>query len=271
MAEHDDAITLNLMFWNVLGLSNGTTASQKRLTRVMAHAFADRPEVIGLSEVRSGGLDRVKKIAADHGYRVGHRSADEHRSHTLLLVREPVQVIDSASWWQLDPRDNSLGCEAVYAACEVPAADGTGPVRVTVASVYNYSPWPSRIAQAVQKFADDATNGHVVAGGDWNMARTLDADRELKHLGTVAFKDLRDSFGWTNVLPGPDDTEIPTYPLSRVTTSPRQLDHLFVRLPEGVTADCLVEAPPSDRPMLSDHAILRARIHARQVRLTGAC
>lgn len=269
MAEHD-ATTLGLMFWNVNRLSFGTPASRRKLKRVMEHAFSDGPEVIGLSEVGSGGLDRVKEIAADHGYRVEGRDADEHRLHTLLLVRDPIQVIDSDTWWLVDPRDDSLACEAAYAACELPAADGAGPMRVTFASVYNYSPWPTKIAQAVQNFADDATDGHVVAGGDWNMARTLDTNRRLKHLGSVAFNDIHDTFGWTNILPGPDGTEVPTWPLSQLKTPPRQLDHLFVRLPEGASADCQIEMPPAEQPMLSDHAILRARVRAQPVRLSAA-
>lgn len=249
-----------LVFWNVNRLSGASRETTARAERILEFALRDGPTVVGLSEIKSSGLGVVKRVAAPLGYRIVHRDPVEGESHTALLVRPAFRMRRSGVQRTLHPGDGTVAYEATWAVCTVPT-DGDAPdLDVTLASVYSHSPWPDNIARVVQQVADNHTEGNVVAGGDWNMARVLDADPGLKHLGSVAFDSLQKELGWMNVLPGQSGTEVPTWPLSRAKGTPRQLDHLFARLPGDFRAAVEVIEPPVAKPSLSDHALLRAKL-----------
>lgn len=252
---------LDFKFWNVNRLSFRERASKERLRRVMDYALSGQPGVVGLSEVYASGLAQVKRIAEDQEYQIVCDAA-MNKINTLLLIKNYVHVNAYGTWRRNDPLGGRLDCEAAYAACEIRQAYASRSVRILIASVYNYSADPIRMAQALQDLANNYTEGHLVAGGDWNMSRSLDDDEQLKHLGSSAFDAISKSFSWKNVLPGSSGTEVPTWPLSKLPSRPRQLDHLFVKLPAGIEADCQVKVPAPGQAALSDHALLAATIRA---------
>lgn len=262
---------LNLVFWNVEGMSASDKKTRGKADRIIEYLFAESPDLIGLSEVSNRGLDYLKARAREHGYEMNSRPVDDLRQHCVLLAQlgSDVQIADDrglassayAVWRGLTETGNPcVNSEVLHAPCIWDPGD-IEPIALTVASVYTGDLY-SHVAEQVQEAADKSTGGAVVAGGDWNISRMLDGD--LADLGLAAFDALAERFGWTNVLPGPDGTEVPTWPVGRgcFPTPARQLDHLFTRLPDPVTASCEVVIPPDGERRLSDHALLKATLAA---------
>lgn len=251
---------MKLLFWNVDRLSAGDKPARQRFDRVTRILAAERAEVVGLTEVSPKGITRLCAFARDHGYRAIHREPDGIKGHAVLLV--PADVVTTGAGidvWVAGDR-KTVDSEALTAVLELP-----GEPPCTVAVVYNYSGWPS-VLRPVHEFAATHTGGNIVVGGDFNMARTLDVNKNknLRPLGTPAFERIHDSFGWTNVLPGPGKTEVPTWPIGgRANIPGRQLDHVFTGLPPESRAESRVVTPSdgSDSPIrLSDHAMLLATV-----------
>lgn len=249
---------MKLLFWNVDRLSAGKKPARQRFDRVVKIIAAERADIVGLTEVSSTGISRLCAFAHDHGYRAIYREPDELKGHAVLLV--PADVVTTGAGLEvlIAGDQKTVDSEALTAVLELP-----GKPPCTVAVVYNYSMWPA-VLRPVHEFAAQHTGGNIVVGGDFNMARSLDVSKNLQHLGTPAFERIRDSFGWTNVLPGPAETEVPTWPIGgRANIPGRQLDHFFTDLPPELRAECRVVTPSdaSDSPArLSDHAMLLATV-----------
>lgn len=251
---------MKLLFWNVDRLSTGDKATRQRFDRVMKIIAAERADVVGLTEVSSTSINQLDAFARDHGYRAIYREPDKIKGHAVLLV--PADVVTNVSELDVATNNgkNTVDSEALAAVLELP-----GKPRCTVAVVYNYSMWPT-VLRPVHEFAAKHTGGNIVVGGDFNMARSLDVNKskDLRLLGTPALERIQDSFGWTNVLPGPAATEVPTWPIGgRANIPGRQLDHVFTGLPPEPCAECRVVTPSdaSDSPgRLSDHAMLLATV-----------
>ncbi len=224
----------------------------------MGFSAFDHPDVIGLSEVSKTALKHLGRFADDHTYRLIHRGRDELRSHVVLMISDSYSVCAWNVFTSIANADGTLASEAAVAAVE----DSSGSL-LTFAAVYNYAPWPQVLAD-VQDFADQHSEGRLIVGGDFNMARTLDDKKGLQHLGTVAFARIGRDFGWSEVLPGPTGTEVPTWPVGpSAGNSPRQLDHVFVKGLVEFDAECSVLVPPKADVRLSDHALLRTRLGPR--------
>ncbi|MDO4254387.1 MAG: endonuclease/exonuclease/phosphatase family protein [Kocuria sp.] len=246
---------MELLFWNVDRLSASDTRTRRRFDRVMAEA-ASRPfEVLGLTEVNRSPLARLCRFGSVGGFEVLHREEDECRVHAVLLIALELRVTAHATVASIDRRGR-MRSEAVMASVE----DLSGR-ELTVSAVYNYSPWP-QVLDGVQDFSDRRSGGSAVIGGDFNMARSLDSDPGLAHLGTAAFDLIGVELGWEHVPADPGGDEVPTWPVGPgPSSSPRQLDHLFVKgVGDASEVVCSVVAPPTEKVRLSDHAMLRAQL-----------
>lgn len=245
---------MDLLFWNVRGIGG----NRRRTQRVLALAVNKRPEIIGLTEVGLGALEMIRSAASDTGYTVIHDTPDPLRnSQSVLMVSKTVRTGNGRFEWNPHP---DATFDSVMLACELPTREGTS-LTTTVAVTYNYSNSPMSPAAGIREFADEHSNSRVIAGGDWNMAHALN-DTDLNHLGTPAFTTLEERFGWRDVPPGENGTEIPTYPMEGgLPASPRQIDRVFTRgIPDTAALSTSVEIPPVESPILSDHALLWAHL-----------
>lgn len=258
--EHAVLAAMKLLFWNVDRLSAADKRTQPRFDRVMKIIHSMNADVVGLTEVSSEGINKLHAFARDHGYRFICREPDGLKSHAVLLVPADVVTAVDDPLLSINKAEKTVDSEALAAVLELP-----GKPPCTVAVVYNYSMWPT-VLRPVHEFAAKHTGGNIVVGGDFNMARSLDVskNKDLRLLGTPALERIEDSFGWTNALPGPAGTEVPTWPIGgRANISGRQLDHVFTGLPPESRAECRVVTPSdaSDSPTrLSDHAMLLATV-----------
>lgn len=245
---------MDLLFWNVDRLAASNPSTRHRFDRIMTVVGSSSPDVIGLTEVNRSALGRLHQYAQARGFAVLHREEDECRTHSVLLVAPELRVTDHATFASMG-RQGDMRSEAVVASIV-----GSSGRDSTLSVVYNYSRWP-QVLSDVQDFSDKYSSGRAVIGGDFNMARSLDADPGLAHLGSAAFDRLNNDFGWVHVSAGDEGEEVPTWPVGPgVKSSPRQLDHLFVRGLAGLDTQCSVVMPPLEDIRLSDHAMLQATL-----------
>ncbi|MGR6092254.1 endonuclease/exonuclease/phosphatase family protein [Brevibacterium sp. CSND-B09] len=255
---------MDLHFWNTDRLSACDAKARRRFVRAMGFAASGHPDVIRLSEVSNTALKHLDRFADDHGYRLVHRSRDDVRIHVALMISDEHQVVARNVFTSIDESDGTLDSEVVIATVE----DGTGSI-FSIAAVYNYSSWPHVLTDA-QDFTDRHSEGRLVIGGDFNMARMLDDDKELQHLGSVAFDRINHDLGWVEVSPGSAEDEVPTWPVGpSAGNRPRQLDHVFVKGLDEFSVECSVIIPPEEDVRLSDHALLRTHLAHRAPRHSG--
>lgn len=254
---------MDLHFWNTDRLSACDARARRRFVRVMGFGASGHPDDIGLSEVSNTALKHLDRFADDHGYRLIRRSRDDLRFHVVLMISIEHQVISRNVYTSVDKADGTLDSEAAVATVE----DGTGSA-FSIATVYNYSPWP-HVLTDVQTFANRHSEGRLIVGGDFNMARMLDENKALQHLGSVAFERIGRDLGWAEVLPRSSGDEVPTWPVGpSASNRPRQLDHVFVKGLDNFSAECSVIIPPEVGIRLSDHALLRTRLHTARAEVT---
>lgn len=218
-----------------------------------------RPDVVGLSEVSGHGIEGLDALALDLGYSIIRWDPEGCTRQVALLVSAELVVGASAKMTAFEEESRTrIASDIAMAAVYGP--DGRP---LTVGVLYNNSPWPTVLSDA-HAFAARHTDGHMVLGGDYNMARSLDKDKKLVHLGTAGITRVEETFGWTDVLPGEGGTEVATWPMNTRGTngSPRQLDHVFAYVSPGLQIQCTVENPVDamPTPRLSDHALLRVSV-----------
>lgn len=246
---------MKLLYWNVKKLSNSRGGPEKRFDRVIAIIEAQKPDVIGLSEVSGFGIKRLDDFARDRGYSIIRRDPDGSSSQVVLLITAALEV--RAHDFFLDRPPIKKYGESDVAIAAVSGPDGR---RLTVGVLYNSSAWPTTLAQA-QDFANRHTDGYVIMGGDYNMARSIDNTKTPRCYGTQGIELIEQTFGWTDVPPGAGGTEVPTWPfgVAGLNGSLRQIDRVFARTHSGVLVRCQVVVPTDalSTPRLSDHAMVQ--------------
>ena len=252
-------MSMKMIFWNVWRLSTYDRRARARCERVLDAVAEQKAEVVGLSEVSSYGVERLKSFAQDHGYWYIVRKTEGRERGTALLIAQSINVDEAATW--VEPYSE------VSAA--VVTVDGRS---LTIASVYNYREGVPAVLSEAQRFATKHSGGRILAGGDFNMARVLDHSKGYQGFGSISIDAIQRRLGWTEVLPGPNGTEVPTIGGdTRLKGMPRQLDRVFIGGDESLAERSRIEVVPVvdlepvvetgvDWTRLSDHAMLRLHV-----------